>query len=79
MGEARRGFGDGAARFRMSAVKWAMNRMGNCTSGRYRVLLSISAPSEIDVLGLFETAFAVDHGVDLVIRKNEPIFGRFVG
>jgi hypothetical protein len=35
--------------------------------------------AEFGVLGLFEAAFTVDRGVDLVIRKNEAIFSRFVG
>ena len=39
----------------------------------------VLAAAEIDVLGLCEAAFAVDYGVDLVIRKNEAIFRRLVG
>ena len=35
--------------------------------------------AEIEVPDLFEAAFAVYRGVDFVVRKNEPIFGRFVG
>ena len=31
------------------------------------------------VLDAFETTFAIDGGMDLVIRKNEAIFGWFVG
>jgi hypothetical protein len=29
--------------------------------------------AEIDVMGLFEAALAVDCGVDLVVRKNETL------
>lgn len=38
----------------------------------------VFATAEIDVLRLFEAAFKVDHGVDLVIRKNEAIPGGIV-
>jgi len=34
---------------------------------------------EIGLAGTVETAFAVDGGVDLVIRKNEPILFWLVG
>ena len=35
--------------------------------------------AEFNLLGLFEAAFAVDRGVNLVIRKNEAIVGGIVG
>jgi hypothetical protein len=60
MSAARRGFADGAVRFRMSAVKWAMSCMGKGTSG--------------GLFGLFLMVFTVDHGMDLVIRKIKAIF-----
>jgi hypothetical protein len=39
----------------------------------------VFAAVEIRGLGLDEAALAVGGGADLVVRKNEPIFGRFVG
>jgi hypothetical protein len=48
------------------------------TSGGFGMLFLVFVAGEIEVLRAFETAFPVDGGVDLVIRKNEPIFGRVV-
>jgi hypothetical protein len=47
-------------------------------SGGLCVLSVGLVAAKIGVRGLVETAFAVDVGVDLVIRKNEAIFGRVV-